>query len=573
MSTRSRIRLISILLIAFALVLVGRLYFIQIVQGGDFSARADEQYTRPSSGLYNRGTIYFQDKTSTLIPAASLATGYTVAINPNQISASGTPALIYQKLNGILPLDKPTFLADAAKSTDTYEEIAQHVPKSQADAITALKLSAIGIYQDRWRVYPEDTLASQVVGFVGYDSTTTDGRYGLEKYYNSTLERDGDDVYVNIFAQIFSNIKEVTGGQQEGDIVTTIDPNVQQYLEQQLQAVQAKYSSTVTGGIVIDPQTGNIIAMGATPDFDPNNYGNVSDIGVFTNPLVQNVYEMGSVIKSLTMAAGLDAGVVTPTTTYNDTGSLTLDGHTIWNYDLRGRGPQTTMQTVLNDSLNTGAATVALKLGNSLFSNYMYRFGLGSSTGIDLPNEAHNLLSTLQSSRDIDHATAAYGQGIAMSPISTVRALCALANGGTLITPHVVNQINYTDGTSRTLSYGPGPRAISTSTALAISGMLTTVYQQALVADKVGAVKFNNYSVASKTGTAQIPAPGGGYLPNQYLNSFFGYFPSAQSQARFLIFLYTYKPQNVDFASQSLTPSFVNLVKYLINYYEVPPDR
>ncbi len=572
----------------FALVLVGRLYFIQIVDGADFAGRATDQYTRPSSGLYDRGTIYFQDKTNTLIPAADLATGYTVAINPTLISgplsvnststlpATSTPQGIYQALNAIVPLDQHTFLTDVAKGAagDTYEQIADQVPQNEADSISALKIAAVGIYDERWRSYPLGDLASHVVGFVGYDGTTTDGRYGLEKEYDSTLERQDDNVYVNLFAQIFSNIQSVTGGNQEGDIVTSIDPNVEQYMEQQLQAVQAQYHSQVTGGIIIDPETGEIYAMGATPSFDPNHYGDVNNIGVFTNPLVQNVYEMGSVIKSLTMAAGLDAGVVTASTTYNDQGFLKIDGSTIWNYDLKGRGPNTTMQTVLDDSLNTGAATVALKLGNQRFSNYMYTFGLASSTGIDLPNEAHNLVNNLQSPRDIEHATAAYGQGIALTPISTVRALCALANGGTLITPHVVTQIDYTNGLTKQMDYPAGPRVISTSTAVEISQMLTTVYQQALVADHVGAVKFNNYSVASKTGTAQIADPAtGGYYPDEYLNSFFGFFPSTGSHARFLIFLYTYEPQNVDFASQSLTPSFVNLVKYLINYYEIPPDR
>ncbi len=574
MITRGRIRLISILVVGFALVLIGRLYFVQIVQGADFSLRANEQYMRPVSGLYDRGTIYFQDKSGTLIPAADLASGYTVAIDPNVITAGTTsPLTLYQKLSAILPLNQQTFLADATKPNDIYEEIAKRVPKNEADAVSALKLPGVGIYQDRWRYYPEGSLASQVVGFVGYSGTSTTGLYGLEKYYNNVLSRGNAGMYINPFAQIFSNIQNAVSGNQEGDIVTTIDPNVQQYMEQQLQAVQAKYHSVITGGIIINPETGVIYAMGATPSFNPNTYASVSDIAVYKNPLVENVYEMGSIIKALTMAAGLDTGLVTPTTTYNDKGFLKVDGATIWNYDHRGRGPQTTMQTVLDQSLNTGAATVALELGHQTFEKYMDGFGLASSTGIDLPNEGTNLLRTLVSPKNIDLATAAFGQGIAMTPISTVRAWSALANGGTLITPHVVSQIRYTNGTVKNISYGPGPRVIATSTAAAIAQMLTHVYQVALVNDGVGAVKFAHYSVASKDGTAQIAIPGGGYLPNQYLNSFCGFFPSVGSHARFLVFLYTYEPQGVEFASQSLTPAFVNIVKYLISYYDVPPDR
>ncbi len=573
MSMLGRIRLISGLLIAFALILVGRLFFIQIVSGADFSNRADQQYVRPVSGLYDRGTIYFQDKTGTLIPAADLQSGYTVAINPSAMTSATTSLADYQKLATILPINEQTFLTSAAKQNDVYEVIAQKVPKSEADAISALKLAAVGVYQDRWRYYPEQSLASQVVGFVGYDGTSTTGLYGLEKYYNNVLNRSNAGMYVNLFAQIFSNIQSVTGGQHEGDIVTTIDPNVQQYLEQQLQAVQDKYHSVMTGGIIINPETGAIYAMGATPSFNPNTYASVSNIAVYKNPLVENVYEMGSIIKALTMAAGVDSGIVTPTTTYDDKGFLKINGSTIWNYDHRGRGPQTTMQTVLDQSLNTGAATVALELGHQRFQEYMDRFGLASSTGIDLPNEATNLLRTLTSSKNIDLATAAFGQGIALTPISTARAWSALANGGTLPTPHVVSQIRYTNGTVKNFSYGPGPRVIATSSAVTIAAMLTHVYQVALINDRVGAVYFKHYSVASKDGTAQIAIPGGGYLPNQYLNSFCGFFPSVGSHARFLVFLYTYEPQGVEFASQSLTPSFVNIVKYLINYYDVPPDR
>ncbi len=571
---RGRIRFISGVLIGFALILVARLYFVQIVQGAAFSDRADQQYVQPASGLYDRGTIYFQDKSGTLIPAADLKSGYTVAINPNVIAAGTTsPSALYKKLAAIIPLNEQTFLADATNTNSVYQEIAKQVPQNEADAIKALKLSAVGVYQDRWRYYPEGSLASQVVGFVGYDGTSTTGLYGLEKYYNNVLNRSNAGMYVNLFAQIFSNIQTATGGQQEGSIVTTIDPNVQQYLEQQLQAVQNKYHAGITGGIIINPETGAIYAMGATPSFNPNTYATVSNIAVYKNPLVENVYEMGSIIKALTMAAGVDTGLVTPTTTYNDKGFLKVDGSTIWNYDHRGRGPYTTMQTVLDQSLNTGAATVALELGHQRFQEYMDRFGLASSTGIDLPNEATNLLRTLNSSKNIDLATAAFGQGIALSPISTVRAWSALANGGTLPTPHVVSQIMYTNGTVKNISYGPGPRVIATSTAVTIAQMLTHVYQVALVNDRVGAVYFKHYSVASKDGTAQIAIPGGGYLPNQYLNSFCGFFPSIGSHARFLVFLYTYKPQGVEFASQSLTPAFVNIVKYLISYYDVPPDR
>jgi cell division protein FtsI/penicillin-binding protein 2 len=210
---------------------------------------------------------------------------------------------------------------------------------------------------------------------------------------------------------------------------------------------------------------------------------------------------------------------------------------------------------------------VVKQMGNDAFTKYMYNYGLGSTTGIDLPNEGHSLVSNLDSPRDLEHAQASFGQGIALTPIETVRALSVLANGGTLINPHLVKEIDYKIGTKKTISFPPGPQIIKPETSKEISRMLTEVVDTALMN---GTVKLPNYSVAAKTGTAQI-ATSGGYYADRYLHSFFGYFPSYNP--RFLVFLYTYYPKNVEYASETLTPTFIDMVKFLINYYQIPPDR
>jgi cell division protein FtsI/penicillin-binding protein 2 len=332
--------------------------------------------------------------------------------------------------------------------------------------------------------------------------------------------------------------------------------------------VQDQYHSEFTGGIIIDPKTGEIIAMALNPTFDPNSVRTVTTPGVFRNKLVEDRYEMGSIVKAISMAAGLDSGAVTAGTRYKDPGCQTLNTKTFCNYDLKSHGNAVTMQEVLNHSLNTGVAYVVKQMGNKNFSDYMFKFGIGTTTGIDLPSEGNSLTSNLKTGRDLENAQASFGQGIALTPIQTVRALSVLANGGYLITPHLAKAIEYKIGGKKTLNYPKGEQVLRPGTSEEISRMLTVVVDNAL---KNGTVKLPNYSLAAKTGTAQIASPDGGYYPDHYLHSFFGYFPSYD--ARFLIFLYTYYPKDVQYASETLTDTFIDMSKFLINYYDIPPDR
>jgi cell division protein FtsI/penicillin-binding protein 2 len=569
--TAFRIRIITAVVLIFAFFLFVKLYIVQVVEHNDFADRANRQYIHPVGSVFDRGTVFFKDKGGTYVAAASLKEGYTVAINPKILK---DPEDAYTKLAVVIKdLSHDDFIARATKPNDSYEEVAKRIDPSIADMVTSLGIAGVNVYKEVWRYYPDKSLASQVLGFVGFnnDGKTLSGRYGLEKFYDSTLKRDTQDVYVNFFAEIFSGIhKTLTDrGTTEGDIYTTIEPNVQQELEKELLYVQDQYSSEISGGIVMDPNTGEIIAMAANPTFDVNNFQSVSDQSVFINPMVQSVYEMGSIFKPLTMAAGIDAGVITASSTYNDAGHLTLNGRTIYNYDLRARGPGTTMQQVLNESLNVGAAFVERKLGNKQFMHYIENYGITQKTGIDLPNEVSPLVGNFSTARDIEFATASFGQGLAVSPIQMTRALAVLANGGKLVTPRVVNKIDYKVGFTRDIPITPPLQVIKPETSKAISKMLTNVVDNALL---VGAVKLDHYSTAAKTGTAQIVDPTTNkYYKNQYLHSFFGYFPT--NNPRFLVFLYTYKPQGVEYASHTLTLPFSDIEKFLINYYELPPDR
>lgn len=548
-----------------ALLLVGKLYSVQLVHGDTFSNMADRQYVRPHAKLFDRGTISFETKDGERIDAGTLQTGYTLAIHPNQITE---PADVYNALSfAVGEIDEDTFFTRVSKQNDSYEELAKRLPKDVADKISSLAIDGVSVIKDRWRFYPGKQLAAHTIGFMSWKDDEYLGRYGLERQYESILARNKGDVFANFFVEIFSGIGNVfSGSEYEGSIVTTIEPTVQAFVERELELVEDAWQSDTIGVIVMDPATGAIRAMALYPTFDVNAFGEAESVSLFNNQLVEGVYEMGSIVKPLTVAIGLDTGAITPTTTYEDRGQLTSDGFTIYNYDKKARGV-VDMQEVLNKSLNTGVSFIVKQVGNDVFSEYLLRL-IGEPTGIDLPNEGSPLLSNLNNNRDIEFMTASYGQGIALTPIAMTRALAALGNGGYLVQPHVVSRIEYDMGVTKQLTPEKGERIFSEQTSEEISRMLTKVVDDALAG---GTVALPHHSVAAKTGTAQIAQPGGGYFEDRYLHSFFGYVPAFEPE--FLVFMYHVNPKGAEYASQTLTEPFMNIAKFLINYYEIPPDR
>lgn len=562
----ARLRCLAAVFLVAAGVLTAKLFFVQIVRGEDYKASADRQHEKPDGRIFNRGTIYFTDRDGRRVSGAALQTGYSLAINPVRLKEPGT---VYDALTAVVPLDRTDFFNRAGKSGDPYEEIASRLNEEQMMAITALNLPGVELAVQRWRFYPNGTLAAHLLGFMGYQEKTGDyaGRYGLEKYYNRILNREESPGFSGFLGQVFLGLTNSSAAADEaGDVITTIEPTVERFLEDELESIKTDWNPKIAGGIIMNPKTGAIISLGSLPAFDPG--GKQSDIKHLSNPLIEGVNEMGSVIKPLTISAGLDAEVITPDTTYNDLGFVVLNGRRIENYDRRGRGV-VPMQDILNQSLNTGAIFVMQKLGVERFEKYFREFGLlGEKTGIDLPGELSGLADNLKDRKEIEYATAAFGQGIAVTPIAVMTALSSLANGGYLVRPFVTKEIDHENGLAVETKPRIRRQVISAEAASATTAMLVKVVDQALLG---GQERLPRYQVAAKTGTAQIPEPGGGYYSDRYLHSFFGYFPA--SNPRFTVFLYAIEPQNAEYASATLTKPFFNIAKFLLNYYQIPPDR
>ena len=564
---RSRIVLVCFLF--FTLVLIAKIFLVQIVHGDDYSGSADRQYVTPADNIYERGTIFFQSKNGQLISAATQTTGFKLAIDPSKITDAES---VYIKLSKITTLDHDDFLLRAGKAADSYEEIMHRLSKEEADAISILKIPGVNIFKEKWRLYPGGSLASHTLGIVGYKGTELGGRYGLERQYNTELTWTNNNPYVNFFAEVFSNINKTLfeSDKGEGNIVTTIEPEVQNFLEKKLTEVEGRYQADSIGGIIMNPMDGSIYALTVKPDFDPNDFSKVKKISTFSNPLVENVLEFGSVVKPLVMAGALDAGVLTADTTYNDKGSGIVEKKEIFNFDKKGRGPDTSMQEVLNQSLNTGMVFVEQKLGKEKLRDYLLSYGIKDKTGIDLPNETSGLVSNLNVTREFEYANAAFGQGIAITPVSLVRALASLGNGGNLVVPHVTKEIRYENGSSKKIVYPTTRAKISKQTSEEITRMLVVVMDKSI--NKTGLAKLEHFSVAVKTGTAQVADnTTGGYYEDRHTHSFFGYFPAYEP--KFIIFLYAINPKGVQYAATTWTDPFLDITKFLLNYYEIPPDR
>lgn len=551
-----------------ALIIIVRLYLVQVVHGEEYATRAENQQIAPSSHQISRGTIYFTRKDGSLISAATLQSGFTLALVPSLVEDSGEA---YAELKKLAPdIEEKDFMDKAAKVDDPYEELGRKYSDELGKKVLSAEIPGVEAYRERWRYYPGGTLAAHTIGLIGFGKDGTEaGQYGLERSYETALARADSGFSVNFFADLFTNVgsRIFSDAAPGADVVTSIEPTVQAYLEDQLVAYNSKWHTKTVGGIVMDPKTGAILAMAALPTFDPNDVKNADPLAL-SNPLTEKLYEFGSTMKPITVAAALDAGAITPATTYNDVGSIMIDTKKISNFDGKARGV-VPVQEILSQSLNVGISFVVQKMGTKTLRDYLQKFGITEETGIDLPSEASPLVANLESPRVVEYVTAGFGQGVAITPIAMARALATLANHGAVPAPHVGVELRYPGGVTKEVGWAPPRQAISAQSSETLTRMLVTVVDTAL---KGGRAKVPEMSIAAKTGTAQIADPGGGgYYKDRYLHSFFGYFPAYDAQ--FLIFFFAVEPVGAQYASDTWTDPFIDVTRFLTTYYAVKPDR
>lgn len=577
-SEKKRITIVFVILALVGAIILFRLYLLQVVNYSYYANKSAKQHSFSRVLIPERGEIFFQDKDGKLHLAATTKNGYLLYVNPKKMNADNVDFReVYSSLNRVFKergreLSWDEFIALAEKKNDPFEILARRIDDDLAKKIEELSIPGAGLSPESWRYYPAGNKASQILGFVGYQGDDLVGRYGVEETYEDVLKgKSGYFEGEGIIGSFLSYGRKIFFPPSKGnDLVLTIEPTVQAFLEKKLEDLLDKYKGETAGGIVLDPNTGKILAMSSKPDFNPNQYYEIKNFERFKNPIIQNLYEFGSVVKPLTIAAALDAGAVSRDTTYYDAGFVKIGSYTIKNYDERGRG-KTDIQGILNESLNTGAVFVQRKLGREKFYQYFKNYGLGEKTGVGLEYDREGDLDNLKRGGEVEYATASFGQGVAFSPLAMARALSVLANGGYLIQPYVVERIQKEGLPDKYLAPkkpSEENRVLKKSTSEEISKILTNVADKALL---LGKIKLEHYTMAAKTGTAQIPKKDGKGYSNEFLHSFFGYAPSFDP--KFLVFLYIEKPQGVRYASASLGWPYSEIINFLLNYYEVPPDR
>ncbi|OWK26672.1 MAG: hypothetical protein US76_01490 [Parcubacteria group bacterium GW2011_GWA2_38_13b] len=547
--------------------IVGRLFSLQVVNGGHYKQAAENQYKAREETENKRGEILIYDKND-FFPAAVNRKWPMVYVSPRDVSEQDRDRAT-EELAIILNLDKEVIRGKLEKKNDPYEPLAHRLSGNEAQKIKSLGIKGINVINEDVRYYPLGNVLAHVLGFVGFDTDKRVGQYGVEEFYEKDLKgiaNQGVENSKDALRKFFQVIGEfVSFKKKSSDLILSIDRNIQLVAEDKLKQVMDKWSADSGNVIIMNPVSGEILAMANYPTFDLNEYFTMKDAGVFLNSSIRDLFEPGSVFKIITMAAALDSGKITPSTVYTDTGFVNMGGYTIKNWDKKSHGEQT-MTQVLEKSLNTGVIFAESLLSKDDFLKYVRAFGFDKKTSIDLAGEVAGNISNLYFGRDINYATASFGQGIAVTPIELISAVSAIANQGIMVRPRVLSSFRDQDGKIIKAEIDKGERIISFAAARSLADMMVSVVDNGY--DK--AAKVSGYYVAGKTGTAQVPLKDEKNYGEETIHTFVGFAPAFNP--RFAILLKINNPKGINFASNSLSPTFKQLTEFMLNYYGIKPD-
>jgi cell division protein FtsI/penicillin-binding protein 2 len=561
-------------LVALALVgIAGRTAYWQIVQQGPLAARAASEHFKIIPFAAGRGSIL--DVNGTIL--ALDVTEDSVIADPAVIRQANALDQTVGQLASLLGLPQDQMRGQLDVSGEYVQLrgsdghlllLSQEQSQSVASAITATSQPLVGValIPVVRRVYPSGALASQLLGFVRQSDGT--GQYGVEQAYERILAgRPGylDTLVTARGEPLATGPQRWTPPVPGADVTLTLDAAIQDMAERGLADAVAQTGADGGTVIVLDPHTGAVRAVANLPAFDPNAYA-ASPLDRFNDPAVSDVFDPGSVMKAVTMAAGLDTGAITPDSSFDDTGSVVVDGVTLHNWGAIAFGPET-MTQVLQHSANVGAVWVAEQLGVERFDEYLARFGFGTRAGVDLPGEATGLVPQPSGpgAAELDVAEQAFGESIGVTPLQVAAAYAALANGGVLMRPYVVQCMSADGGQGAKTCVTPHAvrRVVSVQTAQEVTQMLvdsalTSEAQMDLVA---------GYSVAAKTGTSTPDLS----HPEVTYASVVGYAPASNPQ--FVILVKLDHPRTTIYGGPAAGPLWRALAEQLFVYERIPPDK
>lgn len=565
--------------VALAVIFV-QLFRIQIIDHDKYAKQADAMQTDKQTINAARGEIYVRDTDGNIAPLVMNKTVYTLFADPSSIEDVDKAKELVTRVVGDSLIDGS--LGKLSDDELQYVVLAKQLSWEQASEIKDADLYGLGLQADTQRVYPEGTLAAQVLGFVNYDG---EGQYGVEQYYNDELSgTPGVLQTITDVSKIPLTIgaKDISIPAEDGtDLVLSIDRNIQAQAEQVLADGLKNAQATSGSMVVMDPQTGRVLAMANLPSYDPANYGDVESASVYQNNVISNAYEPGSVMKLFTVGAGLDTGAITPESTFYNNSCIQVDDAKICNVEKAVSGQYMTPMQLLEYSLNTGAVWVLEQLGGGeinlagrqkLYDYLVNHYRMNAPTGIDLANEVDSVIykPDMNQGPRVLYANMTFGQGEQLTMIQVISAFCAVINGGKYYQPTVVLGTLEGDSADKNVTVKEKELDLVAENVLKpdVSETLKDMLYQARYLGASGRTKDNGYYVGGKSGTAQKVDPAtGAYSDTLTTGTYIGFGADKTKTPKYAIMVRVDDAHNGGYSgSAAAQPIFDSMSNFMIQY-------